>query len=98
MTPRRRLAKPLALLVVGLAIAGCGGGTLEGASLEAKIERDLEGKLNHSVDVRCPKEIKVQAMSTLDCPATVGDTKGVVQITQQDDKGNVRYQYRQRSR
>ncbi|HLM28119.1 MAG TPA: DUF4333 domain-containing protein [Thermoleophilaceae bacterium] len=98
MTPRRRLAKPLALLVAGATLAGCGGGSLEGASLEAKIEKDLEGKLKDSADVRCPKEIKLQAMSTLDCPATVGDTKGVVQITQQDDKGNVRYQYRQRSR
>ncbi len=37
-------------------------------------------------------------MSSLDCPAQVGDTSGVVRITQQDDKGNVRYQYTQRSK
>ena len=47
--------------------------------------------------IGCPKEIKLQAGATLDCPTTVGETKGVVRITQQDDKGNVRYQYRQRS-
>ena len=96
MTPPRRLAKPLALLFAGAAIAGCGSSSLEGASLEAKIEADLQGKLKDKADVRCPKEIKLQAQATLDCPTTVGAKRGVVRITQQDDKGNVRYQYRQR--
>jgi hypothetical protein len=95
VTSRRRLAKPLALLLAGAALAGCGSSTLQGSSLETKIEKDLQGKLKTDVDVRCPKEIKLQAGSTLDCPATVGRAKGVVRITQQDDKGNVRYQYKQ---
>ena len=95
---RRRSAKTLALLVAGAVVAGCGGGgSLEGPSLETKIENDLQGKLKKQADVRCPKEIKVQAMSTVDCPTTVGKSAGVVRITQQDDKGNVRYQYRERS-
>ena len=97
MTPRLRLAKPLALLAAGVAIAACGSSSLKGGSLETKIEKDLEGKLKDKADVRCPKEIKLQAQARLDCPTTVGDTRGVVQITQQDDKGNVRYQYRQRA-
>ena len=97
MTPRCRLAKPLALLFAGAVIAGCGSSSLEGSSLESKIEADLQGKLKGTADVRCPKEIKLQAQATLDCPTTVGDTSGVVRITQQDDQGNVRYQYRQRS-
>jgi Domain of unknown function (DUF4333) len=96
VTPPRRLATPLALLFAGAAIAGCGSSSLEGASLESKIEADLEGKLKADADVRCPKEIKLQAQSTLDCPTTVGKTSGVVRITQQDDQGNVRYQYKQR--
>ncbi len=36
-------------------------------------------------------------MATFDCPATVGENKGVVKVVQQDDKGNVRYQYRQQT-
>jgi hypothetical protein len=96
VTPPRRLAKPLVLLFAGAAIAGCGSSSLEGASLETKIEADLQGKLKDKADVRCPKEIKLQAQATLDCPATVGKTRGVVRITQQDDQGNVRYQYRRR--
>jgi Domain of unknown function (DUF4333) len=96
VTPPRRLAKPLVLLFAGAAIAGCGTKSLEGASLETKIEADLQSKHEAKAQVRCPKEIKLQAQATLDCPATVGKTRGVVRITQQDDKGNVRYQYRQR--
>ena len=95
---RRRSAKTLAVLVLGAVVAGCGGGSLEGPSLETKIEKDLQGKLKKPTDVRCPKEIKVQAMSTVDCPTTVGKSAGVVKITQQDDQGNVRYQYRERPR
>ena len=98
VTPRRRLVKPLALLFAGAVIAGCGSSSLKGGSLETKIEADLQGKLKAQADVRCPKEIKLQAQSTLDCPTTVGKTSGVVRITQQDDKGNVRYEYRQRSK
>ncbi len=97
MTPPRRFAKPVALLFAGAAIAGCGSGTLKGASLETRIEADLQRKHKDKADVRCPKEIKIQAQSTLDCPTTVGDTSGVVRITQQDEGKNVRYQYRQRS-
>jgi hypothetical protein len=96
VTPRR-LAQPLVLLLAGAALLGCGSSTLQGSSLEAKIEKDLEGKNQGTAEVRCPKEIKLQAQSTLDCPATVGDSNGVVQITQIDDKGNVRYQFRPRS-
>jgi Domain of unknown function (DUF4333) len=96
VTPPRRLAKPLVLLFAGAAIAGCGTKSLEGASLETKIEADLQSKHKATADVRCPKEIKLQAQATLDCPTTVGKTRGVVQITQQDDQGNVRYEYERR--
>ena len=41
VTPPRRLAKPLVLLFAGAAIAGCGTKSLEGASLETKIEAAL---------------------------------------------------------
>ena len=47
--------------------------------------------------MRCPKEIKLQAGSGFDCPTTVGQEEGVVRMAQQDDKGNVRYQYSERA-
>jgi len=93
--PRFLLALPAVLGSV--AIAGCGG-TLAGAELEAKIEKDLSSKQKaQEVQVRCPKEIKLQAMAVFNCPATVGQDKGVVRVVQQDDKGNVRYQYREQA-
>ncbi len=85
----------VAALLGLLAMAGCGG-TLAGTELETKIEQDLSSKQKgQEVQVRCPKEIKLQAMATFSCPATVGQDKGVVRVVQQDDKGNVRYQYRE---
>jgi len=96
--PRRRLLA-FAGLVAAVAVAACGTNTLKGSSLEAQIEKSLASKAQEDggeVEVRCPREIKLQAMAKLDCPASVGKTKGVVVVTQQDDQGNVRYQYRQR--
>lgn len=101
MSPRVKarpgLLSALSVLLGTLAVAGCGG-TLAGAELESKIEQDLSSKQKgQEVQVRCPKEIKLQAMATFDCPATVGQDKGVVRVVQQDDKGNVRYQYREQA-
>ncbi len=97
MRARPRFVLALPVLLGSLAVAGCGG-TLAGAELENKIEKDLSSKQKgQEVQVSCPKEIKLQAMATFNCPVTVGQDKGVVRVVQQDDKGNVRYQYREQA-
>lgn len=59
---------------------------------EVEIEKGLKRQLNlSSVDVRCPDEVELHAGATFDCPVTAGEEKGTINVTQQDDQGNIRW-------
>jgi len=86
------------VLVVGL-LAACGKKELDGAKVETAIESGLRQQLNlTTVDVRCPTKVEIRPMSRFDCPVTSGDRRGVVNVTQQDDQGNIRWQLREINR
>jgi hypothetical protein len=80
-------------LVVAVPLAGCGTSQLNTDKAETEIEKGLKSQLNlTSVDVQCPSEVEIKAGSKFECPVTAGKDKGTVEVTQQDDQGNIRWQ------
>ena len=78
---------PIALL---LALAGCGGSTIDGGELEDEITEDTEreGLVIDGVD--CPSP-DVEAGDTFECTVTVKGEEKQLEVTQQNDDGNVTY-------
>ncbi len=99
MRPRRLLPALAAALLVALPSAGCGTKKLSTDKVEVEIEKGLKQQQQklQSVDVKCPKEVELKAMSTFDCPFTADKMKGTIKVTQQDDLGAVRWQVEQLS-
>ena len=85
-----------AALLVALAVAGCGTKKLDTAKAETEIEKGLMQQLRlKSVNVKCPKEVEIKPMSRFDCPVSAGKETATINVTQQDDQGNIRWQLRQ---
>ena len=90
---RHRLLVPL-LAVGALAVAGCGDKKLDTGKLEGKIKEGIEKQTGVKIrSVQCPDDVKVEKGDRFTCRATTTtNQRVVVNVTQQDDEGNVRYQ------
>lgn len=77
------------LIVLAIAIAGCGGG-IDGDALEADIEEDFqrEGLVVDAVD--CPSPATEDG-DRFDCTVTVKGEERSLEITQRGDDGSVEY-------
>jgi hypothetical protein len=85
-------------LIAAVPLAGCGSSKLNTDKAETEIEKGLKNQLNlPSVDVQCPNEVEIKAGSKFQCPVTAGKEKGTIEVTQQDDQGNIRWQLKQQS-
>ena len=92
--PRSSLLACLAALPAALVLTGCGDKKLDTDKLEGKIKDGIEKQTGVKVrKVDCPDDVKVKKGDTFTCKAiTVTGQVANVKVTQQDDKGNVRYQ------
>jgi hypothetical protein len=71
-----RCAAALALLVLGLAIAGCGETVIDDAKAEGAIQSNLEKSLDAKIKtVDCPSDEKVEAGKTFTCSVDFSDGK-----------------------
>lgn len=79
------------VVLVALAGASCSADrTLDVASLESTLQQQLEARQSQTVAaVDCPDEIKVEAQTRFRCTATGDGTTWTLQVTQDDDEGNV---------
>jgi hypothetical protein len=95
----RRLLFALAVaLLIAVPVAGCGTQKLDTAKAETEIEKGLKQQLRlPAVDVKCPKEVEIKPQSKFECPVTAGNQKATIDVTQQDDQGNIRWQLKQES-
>jgi hypothetical protein len=94
----RLVAALTAALVLALPVVGCGTKKLDTAKAETEIEKGLKQQLRlPAVDVKCPKDIEIKAQSRFECPVTAGRQKATIDVLQQDDKGNIRWQLKQES-
>jgi Domain of unknown function (DUF4333) len=80
----------LVALVATLALAGCGGSTIDGGQLEDEIRDDAEaeGLIVDAVD--CPSP-DVEAGNTFECTVTVKGEDKALEVEQENDDGNVTY-------
>lgn len=59
---------------------------------ETEIEEGLRQQLDvQAVNVSCPEEVPIQAGLTFQCQVRSGQETGRVDVTQQDDQGNIRW-------
>lgn len=67
--------------------------TLNSEKLEAEIQKGIKEQTKTEVkSVSCPKQIKVDKGKKFECTAEAEDgTKATVTVTQEDDKGNVKW-------
>ena len=99
MSLRRLIPALAAALFVALPLAGCGTKKLTTDKVETEIEKGLKQQQSlQTVDVKCPREVELKAMSSFDCPVTADKVKGTIKVTQQDDQGNIRWQVKQQTR
>jgi hypothetical protein len=82
--------KRLAAISLALAIAGCGGTTIDGAELEDEIKDDTEreGLVIDGAD--CPSP-EAEEGDTFECTVTVKGEDKKLEIVQRNDDGNVTY-------
>jgi hypothetical protein len=64
-------------------------------NLEQQIASGIAKQIGGSVDVGCPEIIVGAKGKKFECQATSGSDKAVVEVTQTDDQGNVRYKLKQ---
>ncbi len=71
-----RCAAALALLVIGLAAAGCGETVIDDVKAEGAIQGNLEKSLHAKIKtVDCPSDQKVEAGETFTCTVIFSDGK-----------------------
>jgi hypothetical protein len=82
----------LALIAAVVVAAGCGGTTIDGGELEDEIADDLESAPQSLVvdGVECPSP-DAEAGDTFECTVTVKGEDKPLEVTQQNDDGNVTY-------
>jgi hypothetical protein len=70
-----------------------GGNNLDMGKLETEVENGISDQLQVTVTVDCPSDIKIEQGNNFQCTATddQGNTR-TVNVTQDDDKGNVSWQ------
>lgn len=89
-----RHAVPVALFAaLALLIAACGTKTIDTGKAESEIGKGVAQQTGaKSVKVDCPDDVDAKKGDTFDCDLTAaGGQKAKIKVTQQDDKGNVRW-------
>lgn len=88
----KRLIAPAALALAALTLAGCSS-SIDVADLETKVQDGLAEQVGGTWTVECPDSMEVQAGLTTNCMATSDTGETVeVNITQDDDQGNVTWE------
>ena len=84
---------PLAGLLTTTALAACGTTTIDSGKAQDEISRAVRVQAGVPVKtVSCPGDVKAQKGNTFYCTVTAKDgTSGKVEVTQKDDKGNIRF-------
>ena len=80
----------LALIAAVFVAAGCGGSTIDGGELENEITEDAEAEGLIVDGVECPSP-DAEAGDTFECTVTVKGEDKLLEVTQQNDDGNVTY-------
>ncbi len=69
-----RGAAALVLLVLGLAVAGCGETVIDDVKIEGAVQSDLQKALHAKIkSVDCPSDQKVEAGETFTCTVIFSD-------------------------
>jgi len=82
--------KRLAAISLALAIAGCGGTTIDGGELEGEIREDTESEGLVIDGADCPSP-EAEAGDTFECTVTVKGEDKKLEVVQRNDDGNVTY-------
>jgi hypothetical protein len=89
-----RAVSLLAVLAVPALAAGCSvGKKLQTDKLETQLGQQVKSQTGQSVTkVTCPTDVDVKSGATFTCDYTLtSGKKGVITVTQIDDKGHVRW-------
>src|SRR4051812_25833108 len=89
-----RAVSLLAVLAVPALAAGCSvGKKLKTDQLETQLAQQVKSQTGNAVSkVECPDDVDVKAGSAFSCKLTMkSGKKGVITVTQTDDKGHVRW-------
>jgi hypothetical protein len=89
-----RAVSLLAVLAVPALAAGCSvGKKLQTDKLETQLGQQVKNQTGQSVTkVTCPTDVDVKSGATFTCDYTLtSGKKGVITVTQIDDKGHVRW-------
>ncbi len=87
---RRSIVQSLILATVAVtALGACSAASIDAAKLEKAIEAKFDPYAVSAVT--CPEDVKPAKGGTFTCSATVEGTDIEMQVTQDDDKGNVSF-------
>jgi hypothetical protein len=78
---------------LALAIAGCGGSTIDGGELEDEIKEDAAERELVLDDVDCPSR-DLEEGDTFTCTVTLKGQPTELEVAQTDDDGSVSYDFR----
>ena len=89
----RRLVPFALLAAAALPVAGCGTKTIDTGKAESEIGKGVAQQTGaKGVKVDCPDDVDAKKGDTFDCDlSAAGGQKAKIKVTQQDDKGNVRW-------
>lgn len=80
------------IATVGL-LAACSN-SLSQSDVQDKLTQGMSEQLGGEYTVTCPSDIPVAAGATFTCDATGADgSTGVITVTQDDDQGNLTWEY-----
>ncbi len=90
------MCRPRYLLVAvaaALALAACGESTLDADQIEEEITPQVEEQTGtRDVAIDCPDDVEAEEGGVFECDLTAeGGIEAKVEVTQEDDEGNVRW-------
>jgi hypothetical protein len=89
-----RLALAVAAIIAALALAACGGSTIDSDDLEAQLAEQLSAEAGADpaeVSVSCPEDIEAEEGREFDCTLIAPNGDEVrVEVTLTDDEGGFR--------
>jgi hypothetical protein len=83
------------LVVLGLAVAGCGSDTVDADEVETAIEQDLSTATTTIVSVSCPSNVEKKKGEQFTCDAKLeGGGRAKVEVTLTNDRGDATYSFK----
>lgn len=91
---RSPLACCAGVLLTAAALTGCSASTLDIDKLESTIATEMQQQLDLPAEptVTCPDEVEIEAGNVFTCTAELDGDSVEVQVTQNDDEGNVSWE------